>query len=301
MPTLYVLSGPDLGRSHDVKDGAVLGRANDCEVVLHASSISRRHARLELDGERWFAVDLDSRNGIFLDDHRAKRFELTDGALFRLGDLELRFRAVSPPVDVSESDTPVAGVPAPAPVESAPAPTAETQFEPEPEIEFDDSIEFDEPAADLVGGVEIELENEEALDAPAPATATPASSSTPDPTRRPAPAPKARPSREAQERRDEAVQRAGARAAMGGTSRGGAEPLQSASRPALRYSQEPERSGFASADLSQYPVWVRAFAGVLALAFFAAVFWFAFKGTESLKGAGSGATIEGDLEPGEDE
>ena len=50
MPRLYVLSGPDVGRSYAVDDGSVLGRARDCDVALRGASVSRHHARVERDG-----------------------------------------------------------------------------------------------------------------------------------------------------------------------------------------------------------------------------------------------------------
>jgi hypothetical protein len=45
-------------------DGAVvLGRARDCGCVIADPSVSRRHAELRRDGERWLLRDLGSRNG----------------------------------------------------------------------------------------------------------------------------------------------------------------------------------------------------------------------------------------------
>jgi pSer/pThr/pTyr-binding forkhead associated (FHA) protein len=268
MPTLYVLSGPDLGRIHEVEDGVVLGRANECDVVLHAGSISRRHARLSFEEGSWFVVDLGSRNGVFLGEQRGLRLELTDGAIFRLGDLELRFRLAEATLD------PVAPAAAPAPVEP----------------EFDESIEFDEPeeaAADLIGGVEIELENQEALDAPPPLP-----SATPQPTPGPAASAAraaAAPSREAEQRRAAALERASTRASLAGSVEGGAGGVVADSgRKVLRYSREADDAGFAGADLSQYPAWVRALIALLAIGVFVGVFWVAMKGTEFLKGRSAG-------------
>jgi FHA domain/Domain of unknown function (DUF1707) len=41
----------------------VLGRARDCHCVLADPSVSRRHAELRREGERWLLRDLGSRNG----------------------------------------------------------------------------------------------------------------------------------------------------------------------------------------------------------------------------------------------
>jgi hypothetical protein len=41
----------------------VLGRSRDCDCVLAEPSVSRRHAELRREGERWLLRDLGSRNG----------------------------------------------------------------------------------------------------------------------------------------------------------------------------------------------------------------------------------------------
>jgi len=46
---------------------------------------SRAHAIVEPDGDRWFVVDQQSRNGTFVDGARAERAELRDGAVIRVG------------------------------------------------------------------------------------------------------------------------------------------------------------------------------------------------------------------------
>ena len=57
MPRIFVLSGPDVGASHDVASGATFGRSNDCAVPLHDASVSRQHARLEERDGDWHVVD----------------------------------------------------------------------------------------------------------------------------------------------------------------------------------------------------------------------------------------------------
>src|SRR5258707_13748521 len=109
MARLYVLSGPDLGRSFEVAPGATLGRATDCTAVMRDHSISRQHARLELHDGRWTLVDLGSRNGIIVGGAKTPRAELADGAEFHLGEVLLRFRS-----GASEAPPGAARPPAPA-------------------------------------------------------------------------------------------------------------------------------------------------------------------------------------------
>ncbi len=114
MARLYVLSGPDLGKSFEVVPGATLGRSTDCAAVMRDHSVSRQHARLECHDGRWSVVDLGSRNGLLFAGKKSLRAELADGAEFQLGEVLLRFRsAVSEAPTVLE--TPAQAAPAPAP------------------------------------------------------------------------------------------------------------------------------------------------------------------------------------------
>jgi DNA-binding response OmpR family regulator len=47
-------------------DMLVLGRAEDCDVVIAGRLISRQHARLRREGHVYLIEDLESRNGTFL-------------------------------------------------------------------------------------------------------------------------------------------------------------------------------------------------------------------------------------------
>jgi predicted component of type VI protein secretion system len=120
MPKLYVLTGPDLGRSFEVADGARLGRAVHCEVHLRDVSVSREHARLVHADDRWRVVDTGSRNGVSVGGARVEGADLTDGAEFLVGEVLLRFRADAP---VPAASNPAAHVPktaAPPPARNAP-------------------------------------------------------------------------------------------------------------------------------------------------------------------------------------
>jgi len=91
---LFVLAGPDLARSFDLGERAVLGRSEECDVVLQDRSISRKHAVLVLQDGQWFVQDLGSTNGVTKAGKRVERTALADGEEFRLGDLPLRLRLV---------------------------------------------------------------------------------------------------------------------------------------------------------------------------------------------------------------
>lgn len=58
-----------------------IGRDRDCDFVLADLTVSRRHARLERDGDGWLLADLDSTNGT-----RLNGWRVTEPVLLRAGD-----------------------------------------------------------------------------------------------------------------------------------------------------------------------------------------------------------------------
>ena len=72
-------------------DRVVLGRSREADVVLDDPNVSRRHAEMRRDGERWSIADLGSTNGVKVNGRRVERAELDPGDEIVLGTLELRF------------------------------------------------------------------------------------------------------------------------------------------------------------------------------------------------------------------
>src|SRR5207302_7712407 len=72
---------------------AVVGRGEDCDVVLEDGSVSRRHAQLARDDRGHYRLeDLGSANGTFMDGARVSSPTLLrDGSKLRFGDVELLF------------------------------------------------------------------------------------------------------------------------------------------------------------------------------------------------------------------
>jgi hypothetical protein len=72
--------------------GAVIGRSRDCDVVLGDPNVSRRHAEIRRDGDRWYVRDLGSTNGLKVNGRPAAGTEpLEPGDRLHLGTAELRF------------------------------------------------------------------------------------------------------------------------------------------------------------------------------------------------------------------
>jgi|SRR5688572_6018215 DNA-binding winged helix-turn-helix (wHTH) protein len=74
----------------------VLGRSLDADIRFDVPGVSRRHARIVVDGEHVALEDLGSQNGTYLRGERITgRAALTDGDEVRLGPVSIVFRQVS--------------------------------------------------------------------------------------------------------------------------------------------------------------------------------------------------------------
>ena len=62
-------TGPGMGTRYALADTPmVLGRGNDCDIRITDHSVSRRHARIQPGADGYYAVDLQSTNGTFVND-----------------------------------------------------------------------------------------------------------------------------------------------------------------------------------------------------------------------------------------
>ncbi len=81
--------------------GVVIGRdARMCEVTLEDESVSRMHARLEINHLGLVVSDVNSMNGVFVNstrvDYHCPQLQLTDGAVLTLGEVPLRVELILP-------------------------------------------------------------------------------------------------------------------------------------------------------------------------------------------------------------
>ena len=87
-------TGPGMGARYTLSDTPmVLGRGNDCDIRIQDHSVSRRHARIQPGADGYYAVDLQSTNGTFVNDVPASICKLKDGDYLRVGNCIYRFLA----------------------------------------------------------------------------------------------------------------------------------------------------------------------------------------------------------------
>jgi pSer/pThr/pTyr-binding forkhead associated (FHA) protein len=91
---LYVERGPGAGQLASIRQGAlIIGRASVSDLRLQHASISRRHAQLTRDGERFFVRDLGSQNGTYVNQTKiATEIEVELGDQIAVGNAVLVLR-----------------------------------------------------------------------------------------------------------------------------------------------------------------------------------------------------------------
>ena len=70
--------------------GTVIGRSNQCDIVLNADSVSHKHARIFRDPfKRWIIEDLNSHNGILVSGKSVQACTLLPGERIAIGPFKL--------------------------------------------------------------------------------------------------------------------------------------------------------------------------------------------------------------------
>lgn len=93
MSTLLAITGHHVGRRFSLGDLTRLGRAPDNEIVLPGNLVSRYHAEIERSGAGHVITDLESKNGIFVNDEPANNYRLKRGDRVGVGENTLVFDA----------------------------------------------------------------------------------------------------------------------------------------------------------------------------------------------------------------
>ena len=81
-----------------------IGRGRDNEMTLNDSSVSRRHAEIHREkGDIFTLYDLDSLNGVYVNNNKVSKVILHEGDIIEIGDLNFRFTLLSAEYSMEES------------------------------------------------------------------------------------------------------------------------------------------------------------------------------------------------------
>jgi pSer/pThr/pTyr-binding forkhead associated (FHA) protein len=80
-----------------VKPSILIGRGDDCDIVINRREISRQHLRIFRVGNLYFAQDLESRNGTWTRLGQLSTQQLTNGEVINLARVaEIKFVQLNP-------------------------------------------------------------------------------------------------------------------------------------------------------------------------------------------------------------
>lgn len=88
------LQGPTMGKEFLVGDSRIsVGRIDSNQIVIDDPSVSRHHARIQRENDKWVLYDLGSSNGTFVGGRPVQQRELKDGDKVMFGSIAFRFNA----------------------------------------------------------------------------------------------------------------------------------------------------------------------------------------------------------------
>ncbi len=92
---LVIAEGKESGREFVFEQASVLvGRTSDCDVVLYDPGVSRQHARIFSEGQKYFVEDMGSSNGTKVNGAIVKKKQLSDGDNITLGPVVFNFASL---------------------------------------------------------------------------------------------------------------------------------------------------------------------------------------------------------------
>jgi pSer/pThr/pTyr-binding forkhead associated (FHA) protein len=68
-----------------------IGRGSDRSLQVDDKAISRRHCRVDCDGEFFWLIDEDSHNGTIVNGRKITKCMLFDGDVIRIGHVQMTF------------------------------------------------------------------------------------------------------------------------------------------------------------------------------------------------------------------
>ncbi|MFQ5949934.1 MAG: FHA domain-containing protein [Nitrospiria bacterium] len=91
-PCLVVISGKELGKKIPLnRQKMLVGREPTAHIPLDEETVSRRHAEFHTKKGRTIVKDLQSKNGLYVNDTKVIGSTLKNGDLIRIGDTVFKY------------------------------------------------------------------------------------------------------------------------------------------------------------------------------------------------------------------
>src|SRR5690348_15217163 len=103
MPRLKVTSGKQSGKSVDLTKPTIIGRGETCQVQISDTHASREHCKVFEQGGAWVVADLNSRNGIKVNDVQTTRRNLSNGDKIIIGETVIVFETAGATAPAAKS------------------------------------------------------------------------------------------------------------------------------------------------------------------------------------------------------
>jgi predicted component of type VI protein secretion system len=87
-----------------IKPDTLVGRHSEADVRLALPDVSRRHCRFVFQGGTWQVIDLNSLNGIFVNEERLQEATLAVGDRVRIASLTFLVEIAAPTPSAPEDD-----------------------------------------------------------------------------------------------------------------------------------------------------------------------------------------------------
>jgi hypothetical protein len=92
---LVSLGGPDQGKDYRIsKEKTSIGKSEDSDIAIKTDFVSRNHATLSYEDQKFILNDLQSTNHTFVNDRKISKKILKDDDLIKFGDALYKFKCL---------------------------------------------------------------------------------------------------------------------------------------------------------------------------------------------------------------
>lgn len=80
----------------------VIGREESCDIIIDDSGASKKHFALEFKHGKWWAIDLKSKNGTFINNQPISRVQIYLDDVIQIGEVYVRFASSQMPITLCQ-------------------------------------------------------------------------------------------------------------------------------------------------------------------------------------------------------